>query len=475
MRYYSKVQFITPSGFNLVVDTSVGNADYGISLLSVNIEDNVTDKASRVTVALETFNKTILDNIVRGTEIKVWLGEEETHVFTGYLIERPKRVENLSNLYALSGVDYTARLQEILVNEAYENKTISYIVNDLITLYTDFTANIEQNDTTLSITFKEKYLFDCLEELATAIDWNFKIDKDKVFQFFSSKTKVNPRIISEDDIVPGTLDITPRSEIVNRLRVKGGYRLSNDYTQTWQADGTNIFPFYYKRVRASTQGKIVVKIDGVEVQTGTKYIDDFNNPDIQALINITDNHIETKNNPTTSVEATYRYEYPIILLLENLASQQKYGMIDGTYEVNSNDENFVRQAGQMYLDKHSEEIISGSFQVWEGYYNAGELIKVELPEHNIDEYLKITSVNYSSSMNSLDIAIQIENIIDDSVLIKSILKRIEQLEKANEEENAIVEKLYNVNSDITSKDEAKIYPHQYNFCGVMICSEVSYI
>lgn len=477
IEYLTKVELITPSGFNLTLDTATGNSENKIGLLGADIEDNVNGRISKAVIPLETFDNTFLDQFVRGTEAKIWINEQLDHIFTGYLKDRPKSIGNLSNIYEFAVVDYTARFQEILVNESYKDKTISYIVNDLITRYTSFTVNIEQNDTVLSITFKNKYLFDCLESIANAIGWNFKVDKDKVFNFYSEKSKINPKVIIEDDIVPGTLNINPdESRIVNRLKVRGGYRLSNDYTQTWTVNGSiNIFPFHYKRVRASLQGKIVVKIDDVEVNTGTKYMDDFNNPAIDALININDNLIETRNNPVNKVEATYRYEYPIILQLENLESQQKYEIIDGLYEVDSNDESFVKQSGQMYLDKYSQEIITGSFEVFEGVYNAGELIKLDLSEHNINQYLKITSIHYSAGINSLDINIQIENIIDDVVLIKSMLQRIAKLEQQNEDENAIVEKLYSINSNVSVADEIKIYPHQFNFCGEMVCSEVSYI
>lgn len=408
MEWITRIE-LTNGADVLTVDNETG--DYEIDSLQVDLKEN---NGSTFSFTLLSFDDSLISRFPpRKTTVKIWQGlkGDENHLLTGFVDSMPIHYSKGEYQYVFSGVDYTVKLQDILVNEAYENKTISYIVNDLCTKYIpSYTKEVETCDQVLTIKFRNNYLYDCFEQLAKAVFWNFAIDKNLKFRFWDPSQILNPTVLTLEDCRDDSIDIKyDVSKLVTRLRIEGGKRLSSDQVKKWYGDGeTKVFNFPQKRIRVSTGGNIELKLNGTVVNMGIKHIHEFSST-THYLFDNANAAVECENAPGTNdvLQVTYRYEYPVFFYLDDFDAQAEYGVIERKYTPSTEDETLAKQEAQIYFSQYCRPIVIASIEPFFGYYEAGELIWVSMPELNIDDNVKITSVQYSG-VNVQSIKLNIE-------------------------------------------------------------------
>ena len=178
----------------------------------------------------------------------------------------------------------------------------------------------------------------------------------------------------------------------------------------------------------------------------------------------------------------YCYDYPIKLLLEDKGSQTKYGQFDDVLNVATDDKILARELGLQYLFKYSNPVMTGTIQPMEGgNYKAGELIKIEIPDLNINDYFQIKQVQNDSiaGEHRVDCTLQLETPQREVIFIlKDMNARISKLEDAiykNSGTQTTVEK-YSIFTDILTSplpvDSGFAWSkHQYNICSLtLICN-----
>lgn len=373
---------------------------YEIEDFQVDLKENV---GSTFMISLGTVNdKSLLDRFPNySTQVKLYKGENNVpvHIATGFLKNKPTEYEHGLYQFSFELVDYTAKTQSILINTTYENKTVSYIVNDLHDKYLPQypIERIDDSNMVISITFKNKYLYDCLDKLAKMLYWNFAITKDLKFRFHNPRSITNPVVLTCDNCAMPVQYNEDTTYLATRLRVEGASRESMDQTKTWKGDGvTKVFAFGMKKVVDSSTGKIEVTLNNTPVQMGIKFIDNYSST-IHYLYNTNDCSIETDLvlQSTDTLKAVFRYKYPYIFYLNNIAAQQKYGIVEKKISIINPDEVAARNEAQIYLSKYSTPVYKLSVLPFSGVYNPGEVINVKMPELNIDGVFKITNVLYS--------------------------------------------------------------------------------
>lgn len=449
----------------LSVDNESG--EFQIDSCQVDLKEN---NGSTFSFTLLSFDNSLVDRFPpKKTTVKIWQGikGEEYHLITGFLDVPPVKWDNDEYIHDFNGVDYTAKLQDILVNEAYENQSISYIVNDLRAKYlSGYEYEVENCEQILSIKFKNMFLYDCLEKLANAVFWNFEIDKNLKFRFWNSTQSLNSNTLTTDNC-RSPIDLKPDvSNLVTRLRVEGSKKLSADQTKVWFGDGeTKAFQFPQKNIRVSSNGNIQLKLNDVNINLGIKYLHEFSDT-IHYLFDAANATIETNLilQNTDELKAIYCYEYPAVFYLDDFDAQSEYGIIERKFTPSTTDEALAKEEAQNYLSKYKKPIMSGSLQPFFSYYEPGELVPVELPEFKLSDRLKITSVNYSG-VHEQYIKLNIEETMTDADLMKSIIRRIQELESSNEQEGA-VEQINILNDSITVQDTTTFYHHEFLRCGV---------
>jgi len=388
-----------------------------------------TNRAGSFTLELPSISKDIVDKFRFGSDVEI---TQDGNVFRGWVINNGKSLNNVVKNVSIQGADYSARTQKIIVTESYINQKISDIVKDLFEKYVPWatTNNVETTDKSVTIKFPDKFLWDCMEQLSSlAGDFQWYIDETLDLNFFEPRHRINPHVIKTGTFRRGTANITPdTSKLVNRLWVKGGKALSEDFTQNITVSDNTPIPLYYTP-RATTEGVIVV-INGQQRTLGIQNVHDEGQYDF--LLNAQEKLLIPDKVTSGTGTITYRYEYPIKILLEEPESQAQYGVFEDILTVDTDDRQLALELGLRHLAKYSQPVLTGSLEPFEGIYKPGELIKVEIPELNIDEYLQIREVTYDSLKGTgyVDRKISLESPERNlQGILKDINSRLNKLEK----------------------------------------------
>jgi len=300
-----------------------------------------TDKAGSFTLQLPALNNSLIDAFPVGSDVQI---TQAGNVFRGWVVKPPKTLSGVLRTLELDGTTYTARTQKIVVTESYTNVAISDIVIDLFTKYAPWATcnNVQACSTVITIGFAEAYLWDAMTQHCQISSYDWFIDENLDVNFFDRATRINPIVLSQvnGNYKKGTATFTPdASKLVNRLWVKGGNATSDPFAQSITASGTTPIPLFYTPVAAAGTD-VTVTIGGVAKTVGIQNKDKAGTMDF--LLNTNQKVLVPDLCTTGSGTITYSYTYPIKLLLEDLASQAKYGVFEDVYKVTTGDNTLAR-------------------------------------------------------------------------------------------------------------------------------------
>lgn len=439
---------------------------------SCSVSGSITERAGSFSLQIPYDANEDISRFTVGSDVQI---TQNNHVFRGWVINPPKNRNGSVKTITLEGADYTAKTQKIIVTESYEETSISTIVNDLFQKYVSWAtrANLSINNRLLTIRFQDVYLWDAMEQICQLTGFDWYIDKDLDVNFFEMANTVNEKIINIKSYKAGTANFTnDSSKLVNKLWIKGSKALSLPFTQNITV-GTEPIPLYFKP-RSGDTG-ISVVIGGSSKSLGIQNISKAGEYDF--LLNYSEKLLIPDLCQSGSGTITYRYEYPVKILLEDEISKNAYGEFEDIIQVDTDDRLIAREVGTRYLEKYSNPVTVGSIEPFDGVYYCGQLLKVEIPTLNVNEYLVIKSVTYESAAGSsaVNIKLSLENAQKDlSDILKSMEKRIRKMETV----------LFGDDADATLEryktyKEAIIYPrlnddgltmrlHEYLFAGTNI-------
>ena len=405
------------------------------------VNTSITDGAGSFAITLIFEYNEDISRFVVGTDVQI---EQNGHVFRGWVIKPPVIKNGALKRITLEGADYTAKTQKIVVTESYTDVGISTIVTDLFTKYVPWETgmNIGINNRLLTIRFPDVYLWDVMEQICNLSGFDWFIDDELVCNFFEVANTVNNNVIGASSYKPGTANFSSdSSKLVNKLWIKGSKALSLPFTQNITViNATTPIPLFYKP-RAGDTG-INVVIGGVSKTLGIQNIHDPGTYDF--LINVNEKLLIPDLCVSGTGTITYRYEYPIKILLENEESKYQYGEFEDILSVDIEDSAIAMEVGQRYIDKYSKPVLIGSIDPNEGIYKCGELLKVEIESLNINEYLVIKSASYESMVGGIvNIKLTLENTQQDLTnILKDMSKRLRKIETAlfGDDSESVVER-----------------------------------
>ncbi len=437
---------------------------------------STTDKAGSFSLELPAYDNSLIDAFPVGSDVQI---NQDDNLFRGWVISPPKTVNGKLKIVSLQGSTYTSRTQKIIVTESYTNTAVSDIVMDLFTKYVPWAtkANIQTCTKVVTIRFGDNYLWDAMEQLCQIAAYDWYIDEAMDVNFFKGSTRINPNVISQAkrNFKKGTANFTPdASKLVNKLWVKGGKALSDPYPQNITVSGTMPIPLFYTP-RAPGGESVTVVIGGVVKTVGIQNIDKAGTKHF--LLNVSEKLLIPDLCTSGSGTITYRYEYPIKLLLEDLQSRAKYGLFEDVLKVETDDKTLAKEQGMQYLAKYSNPVIVGSIEPMRGVYRPGELVKMEIPDLNINEYMQIREVSCESlkGLGSVNRILQLASRERDAVsILKDMNNRLAKLEKTtfNDSEGPVEKYVYFGDSILTPTfvdDGLTWHLHQYHICGQTIC------
>lgn len=436
---------------------------------------SVTDKAGSFSLALPSFDNSLIDAFPVGSDVQII---QDENVFRGWVVKPPKTLNGKVKTVSLQGSTYTSRTQKIIVTESYTNTAVSDIVTDLFTKYVPWATrgNIQPCAKSVTIRFGDSYLWDAMEQLCQIAAYDWYIDDELDVNFFNGTTRINPTVISQANrnFKKGSANFSPdASKLVNKLWVKGGKAISDPYVQPITV-GTTPIPLLYTP-RAPDGESVTVLIGGVTKTVGIQNIDKTGTKDF--LINASEKLLVPDLCKSGTGTITYRYEYPIKILLEDLESRAKYGLFEDVLKVETDDKILAKEQGMQYLAKYSSPVITGSIEPMKGVYRPGELVKIEIPDLNINEYMQIREVSCESlkGLGTVNRTLQLASRERDAVsILKDMNNRLARLEKTtfNDSDGPIEKYVYfgdSISTPTFVDNGLTWHLHQYHICGQTIC------
>jgi hypothetical protein len=437
---------------------------------------STTDRAGSFSLSLPAFDNSLVDAFPVGSDVRI---EQDNNVFRGWVVKPPKSLDGEVRTVSLEGSTYTSRTQKTIVTESYTNMAIGDIVLDLFAKYVPWATvnNVQPCSQIIKISFDDAFLWDAMGQLCTISAYDWFIDENLDVNFFDKTAQINSIVLSEANFnyKQGTANFTPdASRLVNKLWVKGGKAISAPYTQSITV-GTIPIPLFYTPL-----SPVTVTIGGTVKTLGIQNIHSVGTHDF--LLNEAEKLLVPDLCTSGSGTIVYCYNYPIKILLEDKISQAKYGEFDDILTAGTDDKILVREMGIQYLYRYSDPVMTGSIQPLEGgVYKPGELIKIEIPDLNIDDYFQIQQVQNESVIDDqvVNCTLQLETRTRDvASILKDMNARLAKLETANENNSGTqttVEK-YSIFIDTvtapTITDSGFAWSkHQYHICSLtLICS-----
>ncbi|MHB9010381.1 MAG: hypothetical protein ACYC3E_00095 [Carboxydocellales bacterium] len=451
-------------GKTRIVLTAPGGADtYTVqSFKRCSVTSSGAGRASSFGFTLDSFDSDLIDRFPKGSDVKIYQNDAdkpEQQTLRGWLSVPGKYRDGVVRTVEFSGTDYTGRTQSIIISESYDGQTIDAVVKDLFAKYVPWATvvNVQTSTKTIKKKFNREYLFDALEFLASIEGWEFFIDFGLDLNFFDPTTRLNPTAISESKMnyAKGTAKFSEDSRLINKLYVRGGTSLSTPYTQTLKGDGVRrSWPLDYKPTNYSmTLNSVPVTSLGLDnVDSGKDYYTNYQEKLLKQ------DPSKTLLIATDTILATYQYEYPILLLLEDKISQGKYGVFEDKLDVQSDDKELVKAKGTQHIGKYSNPVIKGGIEPLEGFYRAGELVPLDLPTLKVQTALKVTQATYESQPGEFRIRLEMETDYDTRLILKEIRNSIKRLEDQFEED-APVEQIIGLIEELTLTELLTIRPN----------------
>lgn len=251
--------------------------------------------------------------------------------------------------------------------------------------------------------------------------------------FFPPGTRISQNVLKVGNFKKGTANFAPKADkLVNRLWVKGGKAISDLYSQPITV-GAEPIPLNY-----SPRSPVTVTVGGVVKTLGIQNITEVGTCDF--LLNAAEKLLIPDLCTTGTGTISYKYEYPIKILLEEPNSQEQYGIFEDVLQVETDDKDLALELGYRHLYKYSQPIVSGSIEPFTGIYRPGDYVFVDIPEIKVSQYLEVKAVTYDSipGKSQVDIRLQLETPERDlSSVLKDLSKRLSALEKSRDDEGPV--------------------------------------
>ena len=331
------------------------------------------------------------------------------------------------------------------ITEVHENRTIEFIVEFLITNYTNLTyASSEATGITLTrFVINDETVGDVITRILKDLDWQTRVDSSKNF-YFEPKGAVTSSVILQNNVnafLRGEWKKNP-NRLTNSCTVIGDKSKFNTNETTASASAAQtVFTMTYK-----ITGNVRVTVDGVEKvggESGSLGTFDYSLDNEQKKV-----IFESGMSGGEEVIVYYEYEVPIKITATNGPSIALYGrfpkkVTDNTLKTTSD----ARKLAKKIVNTYGNPTTSGELLVnWDEPVDVGETLQIVDTFNSIDQDFVIISMtkNYPSGERVISVGVEEFMSID---LNKDINDRIKRLE-TQQDNTDIVQKYLSFNENI---------------------------
>jgi hypothetical protein len=311
--------------------------------------------------------------------------------------------------YDVEASDYGWILNNKVARRSYANKTLKYIVEDLLDAYLDAryaftTTNVATGPTIDSIAFDHISLRKCFEKLQKSTSYVWFVDYEKNVFFTAPTAAAAPESITDTsgnfEKVAVSYDTSQVRNSVIVIGSSDGEQDSNTTTETFTGDGAT----RSWQLRFKPSEIVSIKLNGVSKQFSL----DVNERDTDVFVySFSGQSFRVTDSQTTPVggaapdqiEIVYYGRIPIIVQEIDPASIAFFAALDGgdgTYEYTIKEDSITSkeeasQRALQELGEFADPLVNGQFATRTSLLSAGsvfepgQLLTVNLPTHGIDE------------------------------------------------------------------------------------------
>ena len=333
----------------------------------------------------------------RGQVVEIYDGETATPTGTKLLagfIETPEEIRDGDGLlHTIECKDNHYLADKRLVVKSYTDKTLSYIVTDIITDYLaaeGITAGTIQTGPTITeAIFNYVSVTQCFDALKELSGFTWYIDEDKALQFIQRDTNLASWALTSTQIVDGSAHLSKGNPAYrNRQYIRGGTGLTSEQTEHFTGDAV---------LKAFTVGYPIssapaVEVDSVAQAVGIKGIDTgedcyWNKGDATITF-------DTAPGNGLDIEVVYYGQYPLIARADSPADIASRLVIEGgsgivediIHEAQHESADAIRESASAKLQVYCQDAEKFSFQTRTSGLKAGQLLTVTYSPFGFSSY-----------------------------------------------------------------------------------------
>ena len=326
-----------------------------------------------------------------------------TRIFGGIITHVATRVESVDHLvFDVDCADFSHLLDRRVVNERYRNRTVQFILDDILTKYDTegFTLNnVDGGQNINSVTFNRVHISEAIEKLAEMTGFSWYVDYHKDIHFFPKNGELAPYNLTDTsgNFIWESLSLdNDFSQLRNAVFVQGGEEQGNERTEEFTAEGDEDERTYFRLAHKFAE-KPDVRVGAVTQTVGIEFLDDDGNFDCmwsfqEKYIRFTDGNIPSVNDV---VDVKGIPLFPIIVRVQSRTSIGQFGVYEFVIRdrsIQSRDEAKLR--AQAELRAYQDGLIEGSFRTYEKGLRSGQRITINSPLRGINEDFVIQRVNF---------------------------------------------------------------------------------
>ena len=384
---------------------------------SLSITDNLSNEVDECTFVIEDTDGT--NKPALGQEVQIFYKQTSSStpelIFAGRIMEMPQtKIGVQKYAYEVVVNDYSQDMLRINHNDTYENQTAGAIIKDILRVSAKEigTLYVQDGETIEYFVVNYKFPLQTVTDIAELINYDWYVDQYKQLHFFERTTNTAPYSLTDSltDSEYAELEITvDKSQIKNKQIVRGGYELSNLYTQLKVADGEQTsFNLDYKPFSPMT-----IYVDsGAGYVEKTLGIDNIDSSGCDFVVNVSEKTIKNLDLATLSaghiIKITYKYQIPVfgVAIDEVSIDAMKVreggsGVYEGEIIVDDKIESSeaARQRAEAEIVIYSNPLVEGSFTTLQYGYRSGQLLTVNIPSRAENNTYLIQSVTTTSLGN----------------------------------------------------------------------------
>lgn len=360
------------------------------------IRDNVDDEIDTCSFTIDKYKTEIVIPQV-GEEVLVYDGAEK--IFAGTILTVHRRLKQAKHeSISVEAADYTHNLGRSIIVEKFEDRTVNYIINELLNCYhVEFSD--EYVDCSLeikTIIFDNISVLEAIQRLSEATNYRWYVDYDKKVHFFEKSTNSAPFNPTDTNgkYIFTSLELTDDiSQLRNSVKIRGGDTESEARTEKFDGDGEKLT--FALANRFSKLPTVTVGAPPPE-EVGIDYLS--KEADFDCFWNFNEKYIRFKVAPpvgTNNIVVAGIPLIPIIVKKVDSGSVNQYGLFEfyrreGT--IKSREE--AVQYATAQLEAYKNSIIEGSFETYEPGLKSGQIINIQSDVRDIDENFLIQKVRF---------------------------------------------------------------------------------